>query len=293
MTDSSVHPVSCPCCEATAWRPRWSGFVVCQQCGLMTVAEWLGAGFSSERLQQLYGPAYFHGGEYADYLGDKPALTKTLAGHLQAVQRRVPPGSRLLEIGCAYGFFLELIAQKYPGSVGLDVSAEAVAHARARGLDARCGDVLTVALEGQFDAVCLWDTLEHLAQPRVALERCVALLKPGGHLFLSTGDRGSWLARLQGRRWRQIHPPSHLFYFSRSALRALCQGLGVQVLEFETVRVYRRVRSALYTLQQLRPGSISGRLAIRLLRFLPTWLLDADVPLNLGDTVRMTARRPM
>lgn len=292
MADSRQSAAPCPCCQATAWRVRWPGFVVCRGCGLMTVADLAQAGLASGRPDRLYGPDYFHGGEYADYLGDKLALTKTLAGHLRAVRRWVPPGSRLLEIGCAYGFFLELIAPHYPGSVGLDVSAEAVGYARGLGLDARLGDVLTVKLEGVFDAVCLWDTLEHLAAPRAALERCVALLKPGGYLFVSTGDLGSWLARLQGRRWRQIHPPTHLFYFTRPALRALCQGLGLQVLAFQTVRVYRRVRSALQTMERLRPGSLSGRLAAGLLRLLPGWALDAVVPMNTGDTVRMTARRP-
>jgi SAM-dependent methyltransferase len=291
MADSRTGAAPCPCCQATAWQSRWAEFVVCQRCGLMTVAQQTSTAFGAQELHRLYGPDYFHGGEYADYLGDKSALSKTLAQHLRAVRRWVPAGNRLLEIGCAYGFFLELIAQDYPGSVGLDVSAQAVEYARARGLDARLGDVLTKPLEGRFAAVCLWDTLEHLAQPRAALERCVALLEPGGYLFVSTGDFGSCLARLQGRRWRQIHPPTHLFYFTRTALRALCEGIGLEVLEFQTVWVYRRVKSALHGLQRLRPGSVLGRLAVALLRGLPGWLLNLDLPLNTGDTLRMTARK--
>ena len=70
--------------------------------------------FSSEQLQRSYQEDYFHGKEYVDYLADEPAQKKTLSQHLKVVRAFLPRGSRLLEIGCAYGFFLELIQHEYP-----------------------------------------------------------------------------------------------------------------------------------------------------------------------------------
>jgi SAM-dependent methyltransferase len=278
----------CPCCAGSDWHSRWPGFRLCCRCGLL----FFEANLTPDEIQRLYGDDYFHGREYMDYHADKPALTKTLAQHLQVVRRLVPAGGRLLEVGCAYGYFLELAAPFYPRSVGVDLSSAAVAEARRRGFDAREGDLLDVALDGAFDAVCLWDTVEHLSQPEAVLRRGVALLKPGGCLCLSTGDLGSWLARVQGRRWRQIHPPTHLFYFTRASLRALCGRLGLEEMQLSTVRVYRRVRSALEALARFHPRSLSGRSARMLLRVVPRCWLDFDLPLNLGDTVRLVARKP-
>lgn len=287
QTPSTAHAPPCPCCDGTLWKPRWDGFIVCEHCGLMTVA----GDFSPEELGRFYQEDYFHGSEYIDYLADKPAHLRTLRRHLQVVRRHQPPGGRLLEIGCAYGFFLELIRDEYPGSVGVDVFAAGVAQARRKGLDAREGDLLGLPLDGPFDGVCLWDTVEHLPRPRQVLARACELLRPGGHLILTTGDFGACLARWQGRTWRQIHPPTHLFYFTRKSFRELCPRLGLELAGFSTVTVYRRAGSALRALSAFHKRSFTGRMAALALRVAPRAFLDWDFPLNLGDTLCLAARK--
>lgn len=280
-------PTGCPCCEGTDWAPRWPGFVICSRCGLMTVSEPPPA----EDLPALYQEDYFEGREYADYVADKSAHQKTLARHHRLVQRYVSRGGRLLEIGCAHGFFLELAQPMYPGSIGIDLSASAVAYARTHGLDARAGELATHHFHETFEAVCLWDTIEHLPRPEATLQQACALLKPGGYLFLSTGDLGALLPRLQGRHWRQLHPPTHLFYFTRPSLRALCYRVGLQIVRFGTVRVFRRFGSALKSLARWHKETILGRLAASAQRVTPSWLLRLDIPLNSGDTLYLVARK--
>jgi len=254
----------------------------------MTVA----SDFDPATLKLHYAADYFLGAEYADYLGDRAVHEKTLAGHLRRLRRYVVPGGRVLEIGCAHGFFLEMIQPIYPGSMGIDISEAATAYARSRGLDVRAGDLLETGFNASFDAVCLWDTLEHLSRPYEVMRRAVALLKPDGFLFLTTGDFGAWLPRWQGLKWRQIHPPTHLFYFTRPSLRQLCRRVGVEPVRFDTVTVYRRLRSALQTLERLRGHSPGGRLARMGLRLLPAAVLDLGIPLNLFDTLCLVARKP-
>jgi SAM-dependent methyltransferase len=247
--------------------------------------------FTNEQLRPFYREDYFRGREYVDYLADKSAHQKTLARHLRVVRRYVPPGGQLLEIGCAHGFFLELALPIYPGSVGLDIATSAVAAATGRGLDVRAGDLAEQRFDEGFEAVCLWDTIEHLAEPDAVLKRACSLLKPGGYLFLSTGDFGALLPRLRGRSWRQIHPPTHLFYFTRPSLRALCCRLGLEVVRFGTVRVYRRLGSALQAMARGGGGPALGRLATAAQRLVPASILTWCVPLNLGDTLYLVARR--
>lgn len=248
--------------------------------------------FDLAALKRHYGADYFQGGEYVDYVGDRRVHEKTLRGHLRLVRRYVPAGSRILEIGCAHGFFLELIREVYPDSVGVDVSAAAVADAASRGCDVRAGDLMETQFDERFDAVCLWDTIEHLSRPHEVLRRAVELLGPGGHLFLTTGDFGAWLPAWQGLKWRQIHPPTHLFYFTRPSLRSLCHRLGLDVVRFGTVTVYRRLGSALMALERFRGGSAGGRLAAMTRRMIPSGILDLGIPLNLGDTLWLVARKP-
>ena len=277
----------CPCCDRSEWFPRWKGFVVCRHCGLMTVNQ----RFPTEALIQFYQEDYFKGREYVDYVADKPAQQKTLRNHLRVVRRHVPPGGRLLEIGCAYGFFLELIQEEYRGSMGVDVFSAGVAHARAQGLQAREGDLLRLRFDELFDGVCLWDTIEHLSNPREVIQRCAELLKPGGHLLLTTGDFGAVLPRLQGLRWRQIHPPTHLFYFTRESLRELSLRAGLEVVRFSTVSVHRRLGSVFQALENFYGKSLTGRVASLALRVTPRGLLNWNFPLNLGDTLCLVARK--
>ena len=277
----------CPCCDRSDWFPRWKGFVICRHCGLMTVNQ----RFPAEELIQFYQEDYFKGREYVDYVADKPAQQKTLRNHLRVVRRHARPGGRLLEIGCAYGFFLELIQEEYRGSVGVDVFSAGVAHARAQGLQAREGDLLGLGFEQLFDGVCLWDTIEHLSNPREVIQRCAELLKPDGHLFLTTGDFGAVLPRLQGLKWRQIHPPTHLFYFTRQSLRELSLRVGLEVVRFSTVTVHRRLGSVFQSLGSFYGTSLTGRIASCALRATPPGLLNWSFPLNLGDTLCLVARK--
>jgi SAM-dependent methyltransferase len=254
---------------------------------MMTVTE----DFDPAVLKRHYGPDYFQGAEYVDYVGDRNVHLKTLSAHLRLVQCYVPRGGRILEIGCAHGFFLELIRELYPRSVGVDLSEAAVAEACKRNLDARAGDLSEMNFPDPFDAVCLWDTIEHLPRPFEVIQCASQLLKPGGCLFLTTGDFGAWLARWRGLKWRQIHPPTHLFYFTRSSLQKLSAKVGLKVDRFGTVTVYRRLGSAFQALERFRGDSLGGRLARIGLRAVPKGILDWGIPLNLGDTLYLAARK--
>src|ERR1017187_4573722 len=115
---SATMTATCPCCDSHDWNPRWPGFVICRRCGVMTV----GRNFDLATLRQHYGRNYFQGDEYLDYEGDRAVHEKTLLQHLRLVRRFVPTGEVLLEVGAAYGYYLELARAYYPGSVGVELS---------------------------------------------------------------------------------------------------------------------------------------------------------------------------
>jgi len=205
---------------------------------------------------ELYDERYFTEVDYPDYVGNEASLRRSMARHLEQMARFWTQRGALLEIGCAYGFFLDEARRHFDRVVGIDVSAAAVEAARKRfGVEAHAGAFQDMPFEdASFDVVCLWDTIEHLSRPDVFLEKARRLLRPSGRLFLTTGDVSSLNARLRGPNWRQIHPPSHLHYFSRDSIARLLERAGLRVLGFETAAYHHSIHNVLASIG-LRHGA--------------------------------------
>ncbi len=228
--------IPCAACGAADAAPAFRGLVTCRGCGLLYYPRPV----PPDELAALYDEGYFRGEEYHDYLADAPVHRANFRARVRALRPWVPTGGSLFEIGCAYGLFLDE-ARALWRVAGCDLSPAPCAHARERlGLDVACGDFLDCALApGSFDAFVLWDTVEHLADPAGYLARIAAVSGPGGVVALTTGDLGSPLARWRGERWRQIHPPTHLWYFSRRTLGRLFERHGFEPVTWRRIGVWR------------------------------------------------------
>jgi SAM-dependent methyltransferase len=201
-------------------------------------------------VQAVYGGDYFTGEEYLDYRSDEAFLKKNFRRRLVEVRQRCPQG-RLLEIGAAYGFFLDL-AQEYFDVIGFEANPEAARYGRETcGVNIRTDDFLQASpaeLGPPFDVTVMWDVIEHLERPDLVLAKVNAVSRPGASLYITTGDIGSLVARLRGAKWRMIHPPSHLHYFSRATLKRLLSNRGFRVIGIRSVGVARSLRQILYSL---------------------------------------------
>jgi SAM-dependent methyltransferase len=143
---------------------------------------------------------------------------------LAEMARRLPrrPG-RLAELGCGSGGMLEALG-RFGAAVGVEADPALLEAARRRGLDARPGALPhDVPLPpGQWDAVCLFDVLEHLDDEAAALEACRRLLAPEGRLFLTVPAYG-WL-------WsRHDELLGHRRRYTGRALRAAVEAAGFGV----------------------------------------------------------------
>jgi 2-polyprenyl-3-methyl-5-hydroxy-6-metoxy-1,4-benzoquinol methylase len=275
-------PTSCVVCGHEGFEPHLAILLRCPMCGFVTAR--LDAPVEARR---LYEGDYFTGGEYLDYLADEAFFKRNFRPRLKAVRDRCS-GGRLLEIGAAYGFFLDLARECFD-TVGFEVNPEAVRHARERlGLDVRSDDFLAAtagSIGGPVDVTVMWDVIEHLDRPERFLAHTAELSKPGAHLYITTGDIGSFLARARGRKWRMIHPPSHLHYFSRSTLTRLLEQTGFEVVDVRSVGVARSLRQILYSVLVLGLGMKRAYEAAT--KVIPaTW----GFTLNTFDIMQFTAR---
>lgn len=258
----------------------------CQGCGFITA----NCDLSGEELRALYSRNYFHGEEYLDYLSDKQTLQQNFGKRLRDIPLK--KGDRVLEIGCAYGFFGELIAKQHGSDVkytGIDIASEAVAFGRKElGLHLMDGNYEDTAFEESFTHVFLWDVVEHLKHPDRVLRKAAAELESGGRLYLTTGDIGALLPRLQGRNWRMIHPPTHLHYFSASTISNLLRENGLVVKRISYPSIYRSLKQIYYSLFMLGKESPNAVHRWVFHRIPEHWFIG----INTRDIMLVEARKP-
>jgi len=245
---------------------------------------------TDEELFELYNEQFFSGAEFINYAADERFFRKNFQLRFRQLKKLLDPQRHrhLLEIGSAYGFFLDEVRSEFTTVQGIDITDAGVIHAREQlGLDVVQADFLAHDYgEEKFDVVCMWDTIEHLRAPHFYLEKISRLTEPGALLAITTADIETFNARLRGRQWRMIHPPTHLHYFSAASLSRLLQRYGFAVEYNRYCGFYRSLGNVAYNilvLRQKRPG---------LFRALEkTGLTGLGFYLNLYDIMYVIARR--
>ena len=232
-----------------------------------------------------YTEDYFAGGHadgYSDYRGAEPVLRREFARSVEFI-RRFRPNGKLLELGCAYGFFLMEAARHFEVA-GIELAADAAGHCRRAGLNVLQGmaDEANLKRIGHVDAIVLFDVIEHLPDPRETLALCHRYLNPGGIIVLTTGDFGSTLARLAGAKWRLMTPPQHLWFFTQEAIRRLSEGLDLATEHVDHPWKIVPASLIIFQLRRMlgwRGGAVAGASRIGL-------------PVNLFDAMRVVLRKP-
>ena len=251
----------------------------CAACGLGRTEA---PAFEPER---YYTDDYFtgqHADGYADYRGAEAVLRREFARTVEFIRAR-RDGGRLLEVGCAYGFFLQE-AKPFFDVRGIELAADAAAHARGAGLDVLTGvaDEGTLQRLGEFDVIVMLDVIEHLPDPHGMLRLLGRHLAPGGIIVVTTGDFGSLVARLAGRHWRLMTPPQHLWFFTGDSLSRMARSGGLdcehldhpwKIVPLSLVRF--QLRRMLGLRQRTRPGADG-----------------IGLPINLFDAMRVVLRKP-
>lgn len=209
--------------------------VECARCGLVYVNPRL----PTERLHEMYQDEYWNSDRakefgYAQYLSDAENYLRTYRRRSKVVDDYKPAPGRVLDVGCAAGFFLRVCKDKGWETAGIEIAKPMIDYAeQTLGLsDMHRGDLLSVDLApGSFDVISMWDVIEHLEEPGKHLARVSELLKDDGILVLETQNVGSRFAKLLGRRWQHYKHEEHLYHFDPATLRHLLEQSGFEVLE--------------------------------------------------------------
>jgi len=195
---------------------------------------------------------------------------------------------RLLDVGTHVGVFVEVAQERGWDAWGLEPSRWAVEKGRGRGLHIIQGMLRDAELDsGFFDAVTMWDVVEHLIDPLADFREVARVLKPGGVFCVHTIDIDSPFARLMGKRWPWL-VEMHNYFFSPKTLGAMVEEAG---LEVDSSRVQGRYLHLGYLLSRLSGWSKPlGRVAERMAK--AVHVNQCLVPVNFGDLFTLYARKP-
>ena len=287
---SAFHDgIPCQACGKLEWVDHFEILKKCCSCGHIRAA----GKYGSADYHEVYSEKYFKGEEYFDYLADEATHRRNFQYRLNKMKKFTKDNGPVFEIGCAYGLFLDELNKRGIRGSGVDICPDTVKHAvDTLKCDAVAGDFLALEIPaGKFPVFCMWDVLEHLPRPELFVERISERLPKDGLFFATTGDIGARFARWRGPKWRMIHPPTHLHYFSHDSIRKMYARYGLEVVEIRSLPIFRSFSGTFGVL------SVLGSPLVRTPAKIANWMIPGFLKnklgfwLDLGDIMWIAARK--
>jgi SAM-dependent methyltransferase len=278
--------ISCPNCVNSniIFLYKRNGFDIyqCHSCrmGITNIPE-------DFNLLSIYNEDYYQGRQddgYSDYIGSETSLRKEFQRDVKLLLKQFDNKKKLtlLEIGCAYGFFLEESKAHFEVQ-GIEVAKDAVEFCKSRGLKVLEGVLDRKQCERfeKFDIITFLDVIEHIPNPNEFFNNLNLITKSGSKLLITTGDFGSLFSKLTGKHWRLMTPPQHVFFYTRKSITKLLNTHGFEV-------------NLIYTPSKIVPFDLiffQLRRIIGLNIKTPKFLKDKEIKINLFDSMKVIATK--
>jgi len=291
-TSSSPPCLLCGSTRARYWMTK-AGRAVhrCPDCKAIWVPEGLVMNAEGESIYEEAEPIFLKDGNEQYYLDETNLLS--CRTKVEWVSETLASGTRVLDVGSNFGHFLSE-ATKVFDATGIEISKAAVDKGNELfpGVKNYVGSIYEPPAEakGPWEAITLWDVIEHVPDPKGALETIRDLLAPGGHLFLSTPDAGSAVAKAMGGRWHYNDPVQHIILFGRKNLSTLLERTGFRVEEARSFGHYYRVGYVIDRLSYLHGEGKMGRVVKPVLNA-GRMFGDRALFINLRDVMGLKAVR--
>ena len=227
---------ACPVCASSGHRviARFPDrtYRHCARCGIEYLQPFAAA-------RKEYGKEYFSSEYRAQYgrtyLEDFDSIKQASRARIELLLRigAKAKGGALVDVGCAFGPFLDAAREAGLPCFGLDVSAQAIGYVKKKlripAVRAAFEEAAQASFPHQISCVTLWYVLEHFRDTARALRKAAALLPRGGLFAFSTPNGRGISARKGIGRFLEKSPPDHFTIFSPRGLRALLAVYGFQL----------------------------------------------------------------
>lgn len=174
------------------------------------------------------------------YVSEKKYKTPGFKKRLEIIEKHKNHG-KILDIGCAAGFFLELTDNQRWETYGIDSCKEILNICRD---NINSSNIFLGSLEDQkfsnslFDVIVIFDTLEHIDNLSDFLFEVKRITKPEGLLAISVPDQEGITSRIMGRHWFDYKKLTHLNFFNLKSLTWAFEKMGFKILVTKKERIY-------------------------------------------------------
>jgi 2-polyprenyl-3-methyl-5-hydroxy-6-metoxy-1,4-benzoquinol methylase len=252
----------------------------CNKCGMVYTNPRL----KPAKIAELYDANYFQGhgfDESVNYVADVNAYGATKSSytlndwdldtiHHMLKQNGSTAKARLLEIGCGTGVFLDKARAHGFDCEGLELSEYAANFVRDMGIPVQTKSIEDASFaDNTWDVIVMREVIEHLPHPLEALKIVRKWLKPGGVLFMATGNYDSPERKLRGADWFYFMPEGHLYYFAnRTMAKYLDQAgfSGVHVTNQGDMLMEKLRTARILAPGESKPGNPLRRIAFSIVR---------------------------
>lgn len=168
---------------------------------------------------KLYGKKYYD-------LNPHPSSSnqKYFQEKLDFIKSQISPNSQktlnILDVGCGWGNFLEVLKKQGINYKGIDSSNEAIAICRSKGLNIEkiLLQDLSSKEKNKYSAITFFQVMEHVTNPLPILEAAKKLLKKNGIILITTPNNDSPLRKFFGKKWSVYQEPSHFVFYDKKNL---------------------------------------------------------------------------
>lgn len=237
---------ACPLCGGKNWKLLYPLGVLkvhqCNDCSMM----FLNPCLMPEEQKMIFSSKEFLtkvSSFFADYYEDSSWVTpKTSAIYTSAIEAAeaiTPSKGKWLDVGCGKGSFLTIAKSRGWQAFGLEPNFDTAKRLReSHGIEVYAEDFFEAKLpENSFDAISLWDLIEHTPDPARWMKRCLQLLKPGGLFVIATPNHHSFLDIIAAIAYRltmgssdyalrKLYTVDHTLYLTDATLKSLYERSG-------------------------------------------------------------------
>ncbi len=167
------------------------------------------------------------------YLNDRENIIKLADKRLKIILKYIKSENKnLLDIGCAYGFFLEKAREKGFDVAGIEIEKKAAIYAKKKlNLNVINKNFFDVKMNKKFDVITMWYVMEHFDSPERVLQKLITFLKPNGMICISVPNGNGSFYKFNRNKWLSIHPDAHFFDYSIKSLKILFKKFNLKLIK--------------------------------------------------------------